>query len=87
MLIVNQATKFIEESVEKKKPFYKIVVADQRRALNGRNIERIGFYNPMAKPNEQKLKLDLQRVQYWVGQGAKPSDRVAGLIKQAEAAS
>ncbi len=71
----------------KKRPFYKIMVADSRRAPNGRSIERIGFYNPMAKPHEEKLRIDLERAQYWISQGAQPSDRVAKLIKQAGSAS
>ncbi len=71
----------------KKRPFYKIMVADSRRAPNRRSIERIGFYNPGAKPHEEKLRIDLERAQYWIGQGAQPSDRVAKLIKQAGSAS
>ncbi len=70
----------------KKRPFYRILVADSRRAPNGRSIERVGFFNPLAVEGEEKLRLDLERVRYWIGQGAKPSDRVAGLIKQADAA-
>ncbi|MCR4347432.1 MAG: 30S ribosomal protein S16 [Sulfuricaulis sp.] len=66
-----------------KRPYYRIIVADRRRALNGNNIERIGFYNPMATAKEIKLKVDMERVQYWLGKGAKPTDRVADLLKQA----
>ena len=66
-----------------KRPYYRIIVADRRRALNGNNIERIGFYNPLASEKEIKLKVDMERVQYWLSKGAKPTDRVADLLKQA----
>ena len=71
----------------KKRPFYSITVADQRRSPTGRFIERIGFFNPNARGNEEKLRLDLERAQHWVSQGAQPSDRVAELIKQAQKAA
>ena len=66
----------------KKRPFYSIVVSDQRRQPKGRFIERIGFFNPMATENEEKVRLDTGRVDYWISKGAKPSDRVAGILKQ-----
>lgn len=66
----------------KKRPFYSIVVADQRRAPRGRYIERLGFYNPRAKENEETLRLDRERVEYWISKGAKMSDTVAGLFKK-----
>jgi small subunit ribosomal protein S16 len=69
----------------KKRPFYSIVVADSRRAANGRFIERVGIYNPLAKGNEEKLRIDQERVQYWIDRGGKPSDRVAALLKQSAA--
>jgi small subunit ribosomal protein S16 len=65
----------------KKRPFYHIVVADSRRARDGRNIERLGFYNPRAIGGEEPLRIDLERVQHWVEHGAKLSDRVKALIK------
>jgi small subunit ribosomal protein S16 len=65
----------------KSKPFYHIVVADSRRARDGRYIERLGFYNPVAKGGEQELRIALDRVDHWVGTGAQPSERVAGLVK------
>ena len=71
----------------KKRPFYSVTVADQRRSPTGRFIERIGFFNPNARGSEEQLRIDLERVAYWVGQGAQPSDRVAKLIKQAEKAA
>jgi small subunit ribosomal protein S16 len=65
----------------KKRPFYAIVVADQRRAPRGRFIERIGFYNPVASGEAETLRLDLERVDHWVGHGARPSETVAKLIE------
>ena len=69
----------------KKRPFYSIVVADQRRAPRGRFIERVGFYNPRAVGAEEKLRLDRERIEYWVSQGAQPTDRVSQLLKVSEA--
>ena len=66
----------------KKRPFYSIVVSDQRRQPKGRFIERVGFFNPMASKNEEKVRLDTGRVDFWIGKGAKPSDRVASILKQ-----
>jgi small subunit ribosomal protein S16 len=71
----------------KKRPFYHIVAADSRRARDSRYIERLGFFNPIAKGGEEELRLDLERVGYWVSQGAQPSDRVQSLIKQASTAA
>jgi len=71
----------------KKKPFYHIVVADNRRARDGRNIERLGFFNPVARGQEERLRLDLERVDYWTGVGAQVSDRVNKLVSEARAAA
>jgi len=68
----------------KKRPFYNITVADSRNARDGRFIERLGFFNPIATGGEEKLRIDRERVAYWLSKGAKPSDRVAALLKQAE---
>ena len=68
-----------------KRPYYRIIVADRRRALNGNNIERIGFYNPLASAKEQKIHVDMARVEFWLSKGAKPTERVAQLLKQANA--
>lgn len=65
----------------KKRPFYHVVVADKRFGRDGRRIERIGYFNPIAAGKEVRLQLDLDRVNHWIGLGAQPSDRVAGLIK------
>jgi small subunit ribosomal protein S16 len=67
----------------KKRPYYRIMVADSRRATTGRNIEHVGFFNPLATAGEEKLRIDMERVNYWLGIGAKPSERVAKLLKQA----
>jgi len=67
----------------KKRPFYQIVVADVRSPRDGRYIERIGFFNPVATGGEVPLRLDLPRVDYWLKSGAQPTDRVRQLIKQA----
>lgn len=65
----------------KKRPFYHIVVTDSRKRRDGRYIERLGFFNPIAQGKEEVLRLDLTRAQYWLGVGAKPTARVAQLIK------
>lgn len=65
----------------KKRPFYHIVVTDSRRRRDGRYIERIGFFNPIAVGGEEQLRIDQERVSYWLDHGAKPSERVASLIK------
>ena len=71
----------------KKRPFYNIVVADSRNRRDGRFIERVGFYNPIAKENQEALRLSLERVDHWKLKGAKLSDTVAGLVKRAAAAT
>ena len=65
--------------------FYHIVVADRRCARDGRYIERVGFYNPLASDKEQKSNINLERVDHWIKQGAQASDRVLALIKAARA--
>ncbi len=70
----------------KKRPFYSIVVADQRRSSRGRFIERVGFFNPIAAGGEQALKLDTERYDHWVSRGAQPSERASQLYKQARSA-
>ena len=66
----------------KKRPFYNIVVTDSRNRRDGRYIERVGYFNPIAAGQEQRLNVDSERVQYWLGQGAKASERVAKLLKE-----
>ena len=67
----------------KKHPFYHIVVTDSRKARDGRKIERVGFFNPVARGQEERLRLDLGRVEYWTGVGAQLSDRVKSLVSEA----
>jgi len=67
----------------KKRPFYHIIVTDSRSARDGRNIERLGYYNPIASGQEKSVELDTERLNYWVGQGAQMTDKVANLAKQA----
>ena len=71
----------------KKRPFYQIVVADSRSPRDGRFIERIGFFNPIASGNAERLRLDLTKVDEWVAKGASLSDRVASLVKEARKAA
>ncbi|EJS6798561.1 30S ribosomal protein S16 [Salmonella enterica] len=76
----------------KKRPFYQVVVTDSRNARNGRFIERVGFFNPIASEKiasekEEGTRLDLDRIAHWVGQGATISDRVAALIKEVKKAA
>lgn len=71
----------------KKRPFYHISVADSRNARDSRFIERIGFFNPTARGQEEGLRIDLDRVEYWQSKGAQLSDRVASLVKEAKKAA
>ena len=66
----------------KARPFYNIVVADKRNRRDGRFIERIGFYKPLARAGEEPLRFAQDRLTYWPGVGAEPSDTVARLVKQ-----
>lgn len=67
----------------KKTPFYHLVVKDSRTSRDGRYIERIGYFNPTARGAEQRLSVDMERVNHWVSNGAALSDRVSSLIKEA----
>jgi len=69
----------------KKRPFFNVVVADSRNKRDGRFIERVGFYNPIAGSGEEGLRLALDRIDHWQQQGAQLSDTVAGLVKKAAA--
>jgi small subunit ribosomal protein S16 len=66
----------------KKRPFFNLVVADSRRSRDGRFIERIGFYDPVAPEGRERLRIDGERLAYWKGKGAQLSDTVARLVKQ-----
>ena len=66
-----------------KRPFYHVLVTDSRSASDGRNIERVGFYNPVAVGKEVKLQLDAERIHAWIAKGAQPTDKVRALLKEA----
>ncbi|MDX1657126.1 MAG: 30S ribosomal protein S16 [Candidatus Competibacteraceae bacterium] len=66
----------------KKRPFYHVVVTDSRARRDGRYIERVGYFNPIARGGEARLNFNRERLQYWLGQGAQTSERVASLIKE-----
>lgn len=72
----------LSRSGAKKRPFYHVVATDSRNARDGRYIERLGFFNPIAKEGEEGVRLDLARIDHWVGTGAQMSDSVADLVKQ-----
>ena len=97
MCVMNVGSKLLNKNIEnnitmvairlsrggaKKRPFYHIVVTDSRNRRDGRYIERLGFFNPIASGKEESLRMDLSRAKYWLGVGAQPSERVAKLIKQ-----
>jgi small subunit ribosomal protein S16 len=77
----------LSRSGAKKRPFYHLTVADKRTSRDGRFIERVGFFNPGARGQEERLRVDLERVKFWQDQGAQASDRVASLLKEAAAAT
>ena len=70
-----------------KRPFFNMVVADSRNARDGRFIERVGFYNPKAPAGQESLRIQMDRLAYWTGKGAKLSDTAARLVKQYGAAA
>ncbi|MAI59116.1 MAG: 30S ribosomal protein S16 [Rhodobacteraceae bacterium] len=68
----------------KKRPFYRIVAADSRMPRDGRYIEKLGTYNPLLpKDSEERIKMDIERIQYWLGKGAKATDRVSRMLEAA----
>jgi small subunit ribosomal protein S16 len=71
----------------KKRPFYNLVVTDSRNRRDGRFIERVGFYNPMAAANEQAFSVNAERLTYWQGQGAQMSPTVERLVKSKKQAA
>lgn len=71
----------------KKRPFYHLTVANSRNARDGRFVERVGFFNLIAAGAEVRLSVNEERVQYWLSQGAQPSERVAALLKEAAQAA
>ncbi|MDO8892438.1 MAG: 30S ribosomal protein S16 [Sulfurimicrobium sp.] len=71
----------------KKRPFYNLVVADSRERRDGRFIERVGFYNPLAPEGQEGMRVNAERVAYWQSKGAQLSDAVAKLVKRAAVAA
>jgi len=68
----------------KKRPFYRIVAADSRMPRDGRFIEKLGTYNPLLpKDSEERVKMNMERIEYWLGQGAQPTDRIARMLEAA----
>jgi small subunit ribosomal protein S16 len=67
----------------KGRPFYHVIVTDERNARDGRNIERVGFYNPVASGKDVRLHIDTDRIKQWVGKGAQMTDKVRWLVKEA----
>lgn len=67
----------------KRQPFYHIVVTDSRNRRDGRNIERVGFFNPVARGKDERLRLDRERIDHWVSRGARVSERVSHLMQEA----
>ena len=65
----------------KKRPFYHLVVTDSRNRRDGRYIERVGYFNPVGRDHEENLRIEVDRIDYWISQGARPSERVAALLK------
>ena len=68
----------------KKRPFYHIIVTDSRSARDGRNIERVGYFNPVAQGQEKRVEMNIDRVNYWVANGAQFTDKVGNLYKEAQ---
>lgn len=71
----------LSRSGAKKRPFYHLVVADKKRSRDGRFIERLGYFNPIAAGKDLPLTINIERLQYWISNGAQPSDRVKYLLK------
>lgn len=71
----------------KKRPFYQVVVTDSRNKRDGAFLERLGFFNPIARGQEVRLRIDGERLQYWLGCGAQVSERVQQLIKEDQKAA
>ena len=76
----------LARSGAKKRPFYHLTVTDSRNSRDGRFIERVGFFNPIARGQEERLRIDRDRIEYWQGQGAQLSERVKKLLEQGELA-
>jgi small subunit ribosomal protein S16 len=85
--IKSMVTIRLSRSGSKKRPYYHISVADSRVSRDGRFIERLGFFNPVARGGDEKMRLDIERFDYWVRLGAQTSDRVKQLAKECKKAA
>jgi small subunit ribosomal protein S16 len=81
-VLENMVTIRLSRGGSKKRPFYHLTVTDSRSARDGRYIERVGFFNPVARGQEERLRVDSDRVEFWLGKGAQTSDRVKTLLKE-----
>jgi len=86
-LNTNMVTIRLSRGGSKKRPFYHLTVTDSRSARDGRYIERVGFFNPVARGQEERLRVDTDRIQHWLDKGAQTSDRVKSLLKEAAQAA
>ena len=84
--IIRMVTIRLARGGSKKRPFYHITVTDSRNSRDGRFIERVGFFNPVACGQEERIRIDNDRIDHWVKLGAQLSDRVSSLVKGASAA-
>lgn len=71
----------------KKRTFYRVVATDKRNSRDGRFLEKLGYFNPVASGSDKRLELNVERVEHWISKGAQPSDRVASLIKESAKAA
>ena len=78
----NMVTIRLSRGGSKKRPFYHLTVTDSRSARDGRYLERVGFFNPVARGQEERLRVDAERVQFWLDKGATTSERVQNLLKE-----
>jgi len=83
-ILVEMVTIRLARGGSKKRPFYHLTVTDSRNSRDGRFIERVGFFNPIARGQEERLRVNRERVDFWLGQGAQASERVAQLLKAAQ---
>jgi len=86
-MTTNMVTIRLSRGGSKKRPFYHLTVTDSRSARDGRYLERVGFFNPIARGQEERLRVDSERVEYWVSKGATTSERVKALLKDSAKAA
>ena len=84
-LTANMVTIRLSRGGSKKRPFYHLTVTDSRSARDGRYLERVGFFNPLARGQEERLRVENDRIEFWLSKGATTSDRVKSLLKESAA--